>query len=151
MELLLGGTGAGTAGQPSEFLAGQITALRLTHVSLTVTFHALQHVGGIAALERFDHAVMHFPHRFAHFVEEPAVVGDEQQCAGAGGPTVLQMFGEPVNRHDVQMVGGLVEGENIPILKQQAGKVGATALAAGQRADPRVQADAAEQRLDDLT
>ena len=48
-------------------------------------------------------------------------MGDEQQCAGAGGPTILQMFGEPVNRHDIQMVGGLV------------------------------QADAAEQRLDDLT
>jgi hypothetical protein len=42
------------------------------------------------------------------------------------------MFGEPVDRHHVQMVGGLVECENIPILEQQAGQVGAATLAAGE-------------------
>lgn len=35
-------------------------------------------------------------------------------------------------------------------MQQQAGEIGATALAAGQRADRGVQADAAEQRFDDL-
>ena len=150
MELLLGGTRAGAAGEPCELLARQVAALRLAHIGLTVAFHALQHVGGVTTLERVDHAVVDLPHRFADLVEEPTVVGDEQQRALAGRPTVLQVLGEPVDRHHVQVVGGLVERENVPILEQQAGKVGAATLAAGQRADFRVQADAAEQRLHDF-
>ena len=151
MELLLGGTRAGAAGEPCELLARQVAALRLAHIGLTVAFHALQHVGGVTTLERVDHAVVDLPHRFADLVEEPTVVGDEQQRALAGRPTVLQMFGEPVDGHHVQMVRGLVKRENVPVLEQQAGKVGAAALTAGQRADFRVQADAAEQRFDDFT
>ena len=78
-------------------------------------------------------------------------MGDEQQRALTGRPTVLQMFGEPMDRHHVQVVGGLVERENVPILEQQACQVGAATLAAGQGADLRVQTDAAEQRFDDFT
>ena len=151
MELLLGGAGAGATGQPCELLASQVAALGFAHIGLTVAFHALQHVGGVTTLERIDHTVVDLPHRLAHLVEEPTVVGDEQQRALAGRPTVLQVLGEPVDRHHVQVVGGLVERENVPILEQQAGKVGAAALTAGQRADFRVQADAAEQRFDDFT
>ena len=151
VELLLGGTGAGATGQPGKLLARQVAALGFAHIGLTVAFHALQHVGGVTTLERVDHAVVDLPHRFADLVEEPTVVGDEQQRALAGRPTVLQVLGEPVDRHHVQVVGGLVKRENVPVLEQQAGKVGAATLAAGQRADFRVQADAAEQRFDDFT
>ena len=77
-------------------------------------------------------------------------MGDEQQRALAGRPTVLQVLGEPVDGHHVQMVRGLVKRENVPVLEQQAGKVGAATLAAGQGADLRVQTDTAEQRLHDL-
>ena len=151
MELLLGGTGAGATGQPGKLLASQVAALRLAHVGLAVALHALQHIRGISAFERVDHAVVDLPHRFAYLVEEPTVVGDEQQRALAGRPTVLQVLGEPVDGHHVQMVRGLVKRENVPVLEQQAGKVGAAALTAGQGADLRVQTDAAEQRFDDFT
>ena len=151
MELLLGGAGAGATGQPGKLLARQVAALRLAHVRLAIALHALQHIRGISAFERVYHAVVDLPHRLAHLVEEPAVVGDEQQRALAGRPTVLQVLGEPVDGHHVQMVRGLVKRENVPVLEQQAGKVGAAALTAGQRADFRVQADAAEQRFDDFT
>ena len=150
MELLLGGTGAGATGQPGKLLASQVAALRLAHVGLAVALHALQHIRGISAFERVDHAVVDLPHRFAYLVEEPTVVGDEQQRALAGRPTVLQVLGEPVDGHHVQMVRGLVKRENVPVLEQQAGKVGAATLAAGQGADLRVQTDTAEQRLHDL-
>ena len=118
MELLFGGTRASAAGQPGQFLAGQVAAFRFSHVRLAVAFDALQHVCGVAAFEWFDYAVVHFPHRFADFVEEPAVVGDEQQCAGACRPAVFQVFGQPVDCDDVQVVGGLVEGQNVPVFEQ---------------------------------
>ena len=150
MELLLGGAGAGAARQPGELLAREVAALRLSHISLSVALHALQHVCGVAAFERVDHAVVDLPHRLAHLVEEPAVVGDEQQRPLPFRPAVLEMFGKPVDCHDVQMVGGLVEREDVPILEQQPGQVGAASLASGQRADAGVEVDAAQQRLDDL-
>ncbi len=138
MELLLGGTRPGAAGEPCELLAGQVAALGLTHVGLAVAFHTLQHVRGITAFERVDHTVMNLPHRFAHLVEEPTVMGDEQQRALAGRPTVLQVFGKPVDGHHVQVVGGLVEREDVPILEQQTRQIRAAALAARQRADLRI-------------
>ena len=61
-------------------------------------------------------------------------MGDEQQRPLPFRPAVLEMFGKPVDRHDVQMVGGLVEREDVPILEQQPGQVGAASLASGQRA-----------------
>ena len=150
MEFLLGGTGAGTAGKPGKFLTSQIATFRFTHVGLAIAFHALQHVCGIAAFKRLDFAVMHLPHGFAHFVEEPTVMGDEQQRAGSGRPTVLQMFRQPVNGHHIQMVCRLVECENIPILEQQACQISAATLTAGKRTDFRFQADAAKQCFDDF-
>ncbi len=150
MELLLGRAGTRATRQPCQLLAGQIAPLRLAHIGLAVAFHALQHVRAVAAFERLDLPVMHLPHRLAHLVEEPAVVRDDQQRAGPLRPTVLQVFGEPVDRHDVQVVCRLVECEHIPVLEQQAGEVGAATLAAGERADPRIEIEAAEQRLDDL-
>ena len=94
---------------------------------------------------------MDFPHRFADLVQEPAIVGHEQQSALAFGPAVLQMFGKPVDSDHVEMVGGLVKCKNIPILEQQSGQIGAATLAAGQGADLGIQAHAAEQCLDDFT
>ena len=117
MELLFGGTCASATRQPCELLTRQIAPLGFAHIGLAIAFHALQHVRGVAAFERLDLAVMYFPHGFAHFIEEPTIVGDEQQCALAFAPTVLQMLGQPVDGHHVQVVGGLVERKNIPILK----------------------------------
>ena len=151
VKLLFGRTRPRAAGQPCELLAGEIASAFLTHIGLTVTFHALQHVRAVPTFEGVDQPVVHFPHRFAHLVKEPPVVGDQQQRTLTGRPTVLQVFGKPVNRHDVKMVGRLVQREDIPVLEQQTGQIGATALAAGQRADFGVKAHASEQRLDDFT
>ena len=150
VELLLGGASAGAAGQPCKLLACQIAALRLAHVGLTIALDALQHVCRISAFERLNHAVVNLPHGFAHFVQKPTVVGDEQQYALTFGPTVLQVLGQPVDGDHIKMVGGLVERENIPVLKQQSSQIGAATLAAGQGTDLGVQAHAAEQGFHDL-
>jgi len=49
-------------------------AALLCHTLDALALDALQHIGGIAALERLDFAIVHFPHAKAYLVEEPAVV-----------------------------------------------------------------------------
>ena len=51
-------------------------------------------------------------------VQELAVVGDDNGCAGGAGEVVL----EPLDVLDVQMVGGLVKEENIGLLEDSTGK-----------------------------
>ena len=150
VELLLGGARAGAAAQPCQLLARQVAAAGLAHVGLPVTLHTLQHVRAVTALERVDRAVVHLPHRLAHLIQEPAVVRHQQQRALPLAPAGFQVFGQPVDRDHVQMVGRLVQRQDVPVLEQQAGQIGAAALATGQRADARIQTDAAEQRLHDL-
>ena len=60
------------------------------------------------------------------------------------------MFGEPVDGDHIKVVSGLVKRENIPILEQKSGQIGAATLAAGQGSDLGVQAHAAEQGFHDL-
>ena len=74
----------------------------------------------------------------------------EQQCTGAAAPPVLEVFGEPVDGDHIQMIRGLVERQDVPVLEQQARQVGAAPLPAGERADFRVEVHAAQQRLHDL-
>ena len=108
----------------------------------------MQHVGGVPAVEGFHHLVVHLPHRGAHLVQEPAVVGDHQQRAGAGGPAALHMGGEPGDALHVQVVGGLVQGDHVPVLDQQRGQGDPAALATAERADPARPVDVADQAGD---
>ena len=150
MELLLGRAGAGAARQPGELLAREIAALGLHDVGLAVALHALHDVGAVSAFERLDHAIVHFPHALTHLVEEPAVVGDDEQRALPRRPAVLEMFGKPVDGEHIEVVGGLVQGDDVPVPHQQTRQVHAAALSAGKLADARVQTDAREQGFDDF-
>ena len=134
-ELGLGGAGGRAAAQPREFLAHQVLALLLDHGVLSVALHALQHVGRVTALERLDHAVVDLPRVGAHGVQEPAVVGDNRQRTRVLGPAVGQMLGQPRDPIHVQVVGGLVQEDHIPVLGQQAGQGHAASLPAGELAD----------------
>ena len=60
------------------------------------------------------------------------------------------MLGKPGDGVDVEVVGGLVEHENIPIADEQAGQIDATPLAAREFADGSVPGDIAEKGRDDL-
>ena len=72
----------GTPPQPRQLLAGEVLSLRLDSRGLPVPLDTLQDVRGVPALERLDDPVVHLPGRGAHLVEEPAVVGDDEQAAG---------------------------------------------------------------------
>ena len=88
-----------------------------------VALHALQHVGGVAAFERLDDPVVHLPRRGRDLVEEPAVVGHQQQPAGVARPASLQMRGQPGDALDVEVVGGFVERDDVPVADQQRGQL----------------------------
>ena len=87
-----------------------------------VALHALQDVGRVAALEGLDDAVVYLPRFGADFVEEPAIVGDDEECAGARGPAALEVAGEPGDAFDVQVVCGFVQGEDVVVSDEQGGK-----------------------------
>ena len=64
-------------------------------------------------------------------IEEPAIVADHH---GAAGEVEERLF-ERAQRVDVEVVGRLVEQQQVAALLQQLGEVHAVALAARQRAD----------------
>ena len=103
-----------------------------------MSLHALHDVRGITALEGRDDAIVHLPHVEADLIEKPAIVRDEKQRSLVIAPACLEMFGQPVDALDVQVVGGLVHHEHIVIPDENAGQVDATALPTRQRADLRI-------------
>ena len=54
----------------------------------------------------------------AHVVEEVSIVGDEQQCDTASRKVAF----EPLNHADVEVVGRLVENEQLGIVDEQLGE-----------------------------
>ena len=74
-------------------------------------------------------------------VEQIAVVGDEDQRAGK----VEEILFEDFERGDVEVVGGLVEQQNVGGLEHEFGDENAGALAAGEVADGLVELFAGEE------
>src|SRR5205823_4887592 len=93
-------------------------------------------VVAVAALVLVDRAALDVPHPRTDLVEEPAVVGDDDQGAAAGP----QMAGQPRNALDVEVVGGLVQDDQVLFGDEEFGQGDAAALAAGEGADDGVQA-----------
>src|SRR5262249_8008042 len=71
----------------------------------------------------------HYPRR--HVVEESPIVGDEDHRALEAEKRLLQDLGS----RDVEVVGRLVEVEQVARLEEQLGKREARALAAGEAGD----------------
>jgi hypothetical protein len=74
-------------------------------------------------------AGLELEHRGAHRLEEPAVVGHEHDR----GVERLQRALEPLERGDVEVVGGLVEQQQVGVAGQRAGQRGSGQLPARQR------------------
>ncbi len=132
----LGGAGGGAAAQPGELLAHQVLPLDLFGGGDAFAFGAGEDVVAVAALVLEDLAALDVPHAGADLVEEPAVVGD----ADEGGAARLEVAGEPGDALDVEVVGGLVEDQEVLVGDEQLGEGDASALAAGERADDGVEA-----------
>ena len=92
-----------------------------------------EHERGVPALVGVDHAVVDLPGPLADRVEEPAVVGDDDQRRRPG----RHVRGQPGDGLDVEVVGRLVEDDQVVAAEQQRGQRAAPALAAGQARRPR--------------
>ena len=64
--------------------------------------------------ERFDDPVVHLPCEGAHLVEEPPVVGHNQQRPGVRCPPLLEMCGEPRDPLHVEVVRRFVQDQDVP-------------------------------------
>src|SRR5690606_27116873 len=106
-----------------------------------------QDVRGVSAFVAFDPAVHDLPGVGGHRVEEPPVMGDDQQRRLARG----KVPGQPVDGLDVEVVGGLVQDDQVVVVDEQPGQGGAPPFAAGQVADGGPQVDVGEQVAEDVT
>ena len=89
---------------------------------------ALLEVRGVAALERRQPAVAQLPDAGHDRVQEGPVVGRDQERALASGEVRLQ----PLQRGEVQVVGGLVEQQQVRVIDQQPSQRDPRLLAARQ-------------------
>ena len=149
-ELGLRRAGRRAAAQPRELLAHEVLPLRLRLVRQPAALDALENVGRVAALVLVDGAVVDLPRLRRHLIEEPPVVGDDEERALPGGPPVLQVAGEPRDALDVQVVRGLIEEEDVVVAGQQRGERDAAALSTGQPVDGLVKIEVAQEAGHDI-
>ena len=145
-ELRLGGAGRRAAPQPGQLLSHQVAPTRLGPRDDSHPLGAGQYVGRIPAVIAVDGAVVHLPRPRAHLVEEPPVVAHHHQRLS---PPSGQVASQPTDRLDVEVVGRLVEHQDVMPGQQHRDQRGAAALTAAERADRRIQIDACQQVLDD--
>ncbi len=148
-ELRLARAGLRAVREPVQLLAKRVLAALLHDGGLTVALAALLDVGGVAALERGDLAVVDLPHVLADLVQKPAVVRDDEKGALTSGPVALDRLGEPGDGPHVEMVRRLVHEHDVPGAGEKAREVAAAALAAGELAHEAVPVQVADELVDD--
>ena len=95
---------------------------------------------GVVALVRDAAAAIELEDPAGHVVQEVAIVGDRHD----GALVVAQVLLEPRHRLGVEVVGRLVEQQQVGLAQQQPAQRDAAALAAGQLGDVRVGRRAAQ-------
>ena len=76
---------------------------------------------------------------------------DDEHGAGSALPAGLEMFGEPVDGAHVQMVGGLVQHQDVIIPDEQARQVHTAALTTGQLPHQALPGHIRDEAVQDLT
>ena len=95
--------------QPGQLLAGQVAAGGLGRVGLGLAGGLGFEVGGVAAVVHVAPAPVQLQDPGGDPIQQVAVVGDQHQPAPVLGQPVLQ----PVDAVDVEVVGGLVEHQQV--------------------------------------
>ena len=93
---------------------------------------ALDRVVGIVAVIEVAGAVVDLDHAVAALVDEPAVMGNDHDRAAVG----LEVVAQPVHRVHIQMVGRLVEQQDVGLLQNDAREVDARLFAAREQRKP---------------
>jgi hypothetical protein len=133
---------------PDLFLRQQLVGLGLDHGFLRQLFFFLDLVGTEIAGVGAQLSPVELDDARGHAVQEGAVVGDGHHAALEVDQQLLQ----PLDRVQVQVVGGFVEQQDIGLAHQRLGECDAFAGSAGQRADLRlwIQMQAMQGLLDAL-
>ena len=138
--LALGLAGLGRHAHPLE-LAGERALAGVGR--LLLARHALELLlepAGVVAGERDAAAAVQLQDPLRDVVEEVAVVGDGDD----GARVLLEEPLQPLDRLGVEVVGRLVEQQQVGVLEQQPAERDAALLAAGQRGDVGVVGRAAQ-------
>ena len=99
------------------------------------------HIEGVVTGIEFRVSVADLNHPLGHLVDEIPVVGDGQHRALKGMDILLQ----PLHTVQIQMVGGLVQQQNVRLFQQQPGQIHPGLFAAGEagkRLNPLLLGDA---------
>ena len=114
--------------QPGQLRAGQVAADGVGRHLPLAPLAAGGQVAGVAVVVDVALAPVELEDAGGDPVEDVAVVGDEHQPAAEAGQAVLQ----PGDGVDVEVVGGLVEHEQVDLLQQGPGQRHPLGLAAGE-------------------
>ena len=75
-------------------------------------------------------------------------MGHHHQAAGVARPALLQVAGQPCDALDVEVVGGFVEGDDIPVADQQRRELHPPALTTGEHGYRCVPVEVGQQAAD---
>ncbi len=131
----LGGARRGAASQPLQLALGQVAPDGFGLGRPALPQRLAREVTGVTTLVTMGVAAFQLDDRGADGVEHVAVVGDQHQPALVGGKPFLQ----PGDRVEVEMVGRLVEQQQIGAHRQRPGERRPFQLATGEAGDRRVQ------------
>ena len=131
----LAGPGRGTPPQPGQLTAGQVLADRLGLGGVFFALGLALEVPLVAAVVQVGRTPLQLQHAVGDPIEHVAVVGDDHD----GTPERRQPVLQPGDGVDVQVVGGLVQQEQIALGQQRPGQRRALGLAPGQLGDRGVE------------
>jgi hypothetical protein len=125
----LAGAGRGAPSQPGQLATGQVAPGRLGTRGLLLALGPGLEVGAVAALVHVGVAPVELEDAGGDPVEHMAVVGDEHEPAPVAGQPVL----EPGDAVDVEVVGRLVEHQQVEGVHEEAGQGDPLPLTPGER------------------
>ena len=138
--LVLGLPGLGAGAHPLELDLEPLGELGVLLAGDRQALALLLQVGGVVALVGVQPAAVDLGDPLRDVVEEVAIVGDGEDGAGVGRQELLQ----PLDTLGVQVVGGLVEQQQVGLGQQQPAQRDPAALTTGEHADVGVAGRAAQ-------
>ena len=141
----LAGAGRGAPTQPGQFPPGQVATGGFCLGGAVRPLGCRGQVAGVATLVHIRTAPVQLEHAGGDPVEKMTVVADEHHPAGETGQPRLQ----PGDRGQVEMVGGLVEDQQLRRVGQDPGQRHPLGLPAGEVRDTTVDQTAHAQPVQD--
>ena len=130
--LALGLTRFGPGPNPGQLLGQPLLQLGVLAALHRQPLGLFLQVGRVVAFVGIGAATVEFEDPFGDVVQEVPVVGDRQDRPGVGGQVLL----EPLHALGVQVVGRLVEQQQVRFGQQQLAQRHPAALTAGQSSSP---------------